>query len=101
MNAAGDVLVATGTDGRIAGVVALATGMRRAVLDFERRHIRGARPFVTLARGRQGTTARRAERLDAPKSGLPDPGRKFLSSGARVELASTQDFPTTGFVSGR
>ena len=41
MKAAGDVLVATGTDGRIAAVVALATGMRRAALDFERRHIRG------------------------------------------------------------
>ena|SRR5215469_14327708 len=44
MNAAGDVLVATGTEGRIAGVVALATGMRRAVLDFEPRHIRGRSP---------------------------------------------------------
>ena len=73
MNAAGDVLVATGTDGRIAGVVALANGMRRAVLDLSG----GVRRPRTRSPRHDSASA---ERLDDPKSGLPDPGRKFPDS---------------------
>ena len=72
-----DMAERTGTDRRIGGVVALANGMRRAVLDLS-----GGISAAASAVRRPRTRSPRhdgasAERLDDPKSGLPDPGRKI------------------------
>src|ERR1700731_1546918 len=67
---AGDVWVATGTDGQIAGVVALAPGDEPGCAGLEQAVRRAApypqrrRPGATRARRRRGSSARRRYEAD-------------------------------------
>ena len=95
--AAGDVWIATGTDGRLAGVVALAPGDAPGTLDLnklfiEPRHMRGGVGRALLAHVVAEAQRRHAERLTI----LADPnaaGFYERNGAARIDEAPSDTVP--------